>query len=177
MPSGALTIKVTDKPGPEVDRANPWSAALRILTRRDYSQSELRQRLLDKGFDQEHIEETLQRCLDLGYLDDDRYALNRATGLLTQGRAVGPRILADLRRHGISEEVACRALEQALEGCDENQLLRSLLERRFPNFNYGTSPVKERRRVVHFLQRRGFSLSRIMDQLTRKGFATHDEDR
>ncbi len=56
MPSGALTIKVTDKPGPEVDRANPWPAALRILTRRDYSQAELRQRLLDKGFDQERID-------------------------------------------------------------------------------------------------------------------------
>jgi SOS response regulatory protein OraA/RecX len=50
------------------------------------------------------------------------------------------------------------------------------LQRRFPDFNYSSAPAKERRRVVHFLQRRGFAIGRIMDQLTRKGFETHDEN-
>ncbi len=75
-------------------------------THRDYSQVELRQRLVDKGFDRARIDDALQRCLDLGYLDDARYALNRATSLMNQGRAVGPRILLDLRQRGISEEIA-----------------------------------------------------------------------
>lgn len=174
MPSVAPTNKVTHKPA---DRSDPWPAALRILTRRDYSLAELRQRLVDKGFEQGRIDEVLQRCLALGYLDDARYALNRATSLLSRGRAVGPRILADLRRHGVSEELACQALDKARAACDEDQLLRSLLERRFPDFQYDSAPARERRRVVNFLQRRGFALGRIMAQLTRKGFATHDEDR
>ena len=79
------------KAGAKAERANPWSAALRLLTRRDYSQSDLRQRLRDKGFEQDLIEAALQRCLELGYLDDQRYALNRATSLMRQGRAVGRR--------------------------------------------------------------------------------------
>lgn len=177
MPSVAPTSKEVNRSGQATLRTDPWPVALRLLTRRDYSRAEMHQRLSDRGFDPARIDETLQRCLELGYLDDTRYALNRASSLMNQGRAVGPRILADLRQRGISEEVACRALAKARTDCDENQLLQALLARRFPNFAYDTAPAKEQRRVVHFLQRRGFTLSRIMAQLTRKGIATHDEDR
>ncbi|MDT8444723.1 MAG: regulatory protein RecX [Desulfuromonadales bacterium] len=168
---------MSNKAGPTTERSDPWPTALRLLTGRDYSHAELRRRLLDKGFAPAGVDAALQRCLEFGYLDDNRYALNRATSLMTQGRAVGPRILLDLRQRGISEEVACQALAKAREDCDESALLRSLLQRRFPDFNYSSAPAKERRRVVHFLQRRGFAIDRIMDQLTRKGFETHDEDR
>ncbi len=177
MPSEAPTSKVTNKPDETADRSDPWPTALRLLTGRDYSRARLRQRLLDKGFDPDSIDKTLQRCLEFGYLDDARYALNRATSLMVQGRAVGPRILADLRQHGIAEELACQALDQARAAHDEGEMLRLLLERRFPAFDYNSAPAKERRRVIHFLQRRGFSLSRIMAQLTRKGIAEHDENR
>ncbi len=176
MPSVAMT-KVASSSKPTADRTDPWPTALRILTGRDYSQAELQRRLLDKGFEQIRIDDTLQRCLELGYLDDARYALNRATSLMNQGRAVGKRILLDLRQRGISEEMACQALDKARETCDEEQLLASIVERRFPHFNYSSAPVKERRRVVHFLQRRGFTINRIMDQLTRKGFEKNDENR
>ena len=177
MPLTALTKKVKNSRGHKPDNTDPWPAALRILTRRDYSQTELRQRLTDKGFEPKRIEAALQRCLELGYLDDARYALNRATSLMNQGRAVGKRILLDLRQHGVNEETANRALEQAREACDEELLLAALLERRFANFNYNAAPAKERRRVVHFLQRRGFTIDRIMAQLTRKGLEERDENR
>ncbi len=170
-------IKVANKPEPTAGRTDPWPAILRLLTGRDYSQMELQRRLLAKGFDQTSIDDALQRCLELGYLDDARYALQRATSLMTQGRAVGPRILADLRQRGISEELACQALDKAREACDEEELLTSLLQRRFPDFSYNSAPAKERQRVVHFLQRRGFSISHIMNRLTRKGFETNDENR
>jgi regulatory protein len=172
----APTIKVTNNTGQKADRTDPWPKALRLLTGRDYSQAELRRRLLDKGFAATRVDDALQRCLELGYLDDARYALNRATTLMTRGRAVGPRILLDLKQRGVSNELACQALEQARELCDEEELLRSLLQRRFPDFSYNSAPAKERRRVVHFLQRRGFSISCIMDQLTRKGLETDDEN-
>jgi len=168
---------VRKKIEPKNDRDTPWSTALRILTRRDYSQAELRKKLIDKGFDTELVHTTLQRCVELGYLDDARYALTRATSLMSQGRAVGHRILADLRQHGISEKLAEQALAAAREACNEDTLLAGLLAKRFPDFNYNTAPAGEKRRVVNFLQRRGFTISRILDQLTRKGNATDNEDR
>jgi regulatory protein len=156
---------------------SPWATALRILTRRDHSQAELRKRLGDKGFDTEQIETTVQRCLDLGYLDDARYALTRANSLMNQGRAVGHRILADLRQRGVSDEVAEQALADAREGCDEEALLADLLARKFPGFNYNTAPAGEKRRVVNFFQRRGYETGRILDHLMRKGSATDNENR
>ena len=158
-------------------RGNPWPAALRILSRRDHSQAELRKRLTDKGFDKEMIEATLQRCCDLGYLDDARYALARAISLMNRGRAVGHRVLADLRQHGVSQELAEQALAAARESCDEETLLSDLLTRRFPGFNFNTAPASDKRRVVNFLQRRGFQIDRILDHLKRKGSATDNEDR
>ena len=167
---------MTNKAGPKSDLTDPWPTALRMLTGRDYSQAELHRRLIDKGFESTLIDTVVQRCLELGYLDDARYALSRATSLMTQGRAVGHRVLADLWQHGIDRETACQALDKARETCDEDHLLSALTERRFPNFNYNSAPAKERRRVVNFLQRRGFTIDRIMNLLTGKGFEPHDEN-
>jgi regulatory protein len=177
MPLTAPKKKVKNKHTSKAGQADPWPAALRILTRRDHSQAELRQRLKDKGFEQQRTEEALQRCIELGYLDDARYARNRAASLMRQGRAVGQRILLDLRQRGIDKETACQALQEARESCDEGQILASLLERRFPDFSYISAPARERRRVVTFLQRRGFDIGRIMDHLTRKGLENNNEDR
>jgi regulatory protein len=177
MPSKAIVTKVSNNAEPKIRPGSPWATALRILTRRDHSQAELRKRLTDKGFDAEQIEITLQRCLDLGYLDDARYALTRAASLMNQGRAVGHRVLADLRQRGISDELADQALAAAREGCDEETLLADLLTRRFPGFDYETAPAGEKRRVVNFLQRRGFETGRILEHLMRKGSATDNENR
>ena len=169
--------RVASSKNQKAEESKPWSTALRILTRRDYSEAELRQRLTEKGFEQEPINDAIQRCIDLKYLDDARYAKNRATSLMRQGRAVGNRILVDLRQRGVKEETAQQALAEAREACNEDQVLASLLEKRFSDFNYNSAPAKERRRVVHFLQRRGFSLGRIMELITRKGLEASDEDR
>ncbi len=178
MPSVARAKKAVTK-GVETPphRGGPWQTAMRILTRRDYSCVELRNRLIDKGYDAEQVEATLNRCLELDYLNDERFATNRAAGLMSQGRAVGYRVLQDLRQRGISEDLAERALAKARETLDEDCLLAEMLTRRFPDFNYNAAPAREKRRVVNFLQRRGFPLSLIMEHLTRKGSATDDEDR
>lgn len=173
-----MAKRAVAKKGKDTDGcSDPWPLALRLLTRCDRSAAELRRKLLERGFAAEDVERTLERCLELGYLDDARYAARRAAGLMNQGRAVGHRILADLRQHGISEEIAGQALETARAEHDEDQVLESLVERRFPGFDYSTAPEREKRRIVHFLQRRGFPLGRIMDRLTRKGLQERDDDR
>ena len=146
-----------------------WPLALRMLGRRDYSVAELSRKLGEKGIDPDQVRQIVERCLAYGYLDDARYAEQRARGMMRQGRAVGARILADLRQRGIDEATAESALEQAR--CEQNDadVLVELLEQRFPNFDYATAGERERRRVVHFLQRRGFPLGCILEKLTEKG--------
>ncbi|MEJ2491225.1 MAG: regulatory protein RecX, partial [Desulfuromonadales bacterium] len=150
---------MTEQADPNSTMARAWSTALRILTRRDHSQAELRQRLTAKGFAADHVDAVIRRCREYGYLDDLRFAINRATTLMRQGRGVGPRILLDLQRRGISAEIGEQALTTARETCDEDNVLGELLARKFADFSYPTATAGEKRRVVHYLQRRGFTMS------------------
>lgn len=137
--------------------AEALAAALRLLGRRDYSSAELRARLLRKGFAPAPVETVVERCRELGYLDDRRYAEERARALLRSGRAVGRRLLSDLQARGIPRHEAEAALESAVEGADPESLLRALLERRFPDFQPATAGDRERRRVLDYCLRRGFA--------------------
>lgn len=144
---------------------DPFAAALRLLAARERSTAELAGRLRRKGFAEAAIAAALERCRDLGYLDDERYARERARILLRDGRAVGEKAIADLRARGIAEELARTAVFQAGETAPEGELLRSLLARHFPAFSFAAADDRQRRRVVHYFLRRGFPLGRILDIL------------
>ncbi|KIH76273.1 regulatory protein [Geoalkalibacter ferrihydriticus] len=141
--------------------SDPLTCALRLLSARDRSVAELSAGLQQRGYPEEEIQETVQRCSELGYLDDQRYAHERARALARSGRAAGSRILLDLRRRGISEELAVAALSAAEAELAPEQMLRDLLERRFPGFDYAHADERQKRRVLSFFQRRGFSLEQI----------------
>lgn len=145
--------------------SDPRAAALRLLTGRDRSEAELKQKLLQLGFSAEQAEEALEYCRGYGYLDDRRYALERARMLLRNGRGIGSRILLDLRKRGISATVAQAALEEAGRDFDTEDLLRQQLERRFPGFCYERADDKLKRRVVSYFQRRGYRLEQIFSLL------------
>jgi len=141
--------------------SDPRAAALRLLTGRDRTEAELRQKLLQLGFSAEQAEDARQYCLGYGYLDDRRYALERARMLLRSGRGVGRRVLFDLRRRGIDEDTAQAALEQASTEFNPHQLLQEQLERHFPGFSFGQAEDRMKRRVISYFQRRGYRLEEI----------------
>jgi len=145
--------------------SDPYPAALRLLARQGRSRAELEQKLLQKGYPQEKVHAAIARCLELGYLDDQRYARERAGALQRQGRATGRRLFADLKRRGIDSETAHAAMSAASEESPETDVLAALKERRFPDFNYATAEAGERRRVVNFFLRRGFSLALVLAHL------------
>ncbi len=138
-----------------------FSAALRLLSRRDRSETELRQKLEQFGFSHSAIDSAVAKCREYNYLDDNRYATERARSLMRTGRGVGSKIRFDLRRRGIDGTTVDRALEIAEAEFSTDDLLRNQLLRRFPNFNYLTADQREKSRVVGFFQRRGFPLGQI----------------
>ena len=145
----------------------PWAVALRLLARRDYGTGELRRALLTKGFAEEAVAAAIARGIELGYLDDARYAARLAGVLLESGRAVGPRLALELRRRGLAEELIQAVVAVSARDDGEEQALRALVARRFPAFDFASAADRERRRVILFLQRRGFSLDRILTELKR----------
>jgi regulatory protein len=144
---------------------DPFATALRLLTVRDRSSSEVANRLRQKGCEETRIAEVLERCRNLGYLDDARFARQRAQMLRRQGRAVGRRLLADLLAHGVPEQMARDAMAEAGAAQSEREILAGLLRQRFPAFEFAAADDRQRRRVVDFFQRRGFSLGLILDIL------------
>jgi len=138
-----------------------FSAALRVLTRRDRSETELRQKLVQFGFSHSAIETAIKKCQEYNYLNDDRYATERARAFMRSGQGVGRKIKLDLQRRGVDETTVGQALEVAEAEFSTDQILRDQLLRRFPNFDYFTADNREKRRVIGFFQRRGFPLGQI----------------
>jgi regulatory protein len=142
-----------------------YAAALRFLTRRGYAKTELRGRLLDKGYSAAEADAALARCRDLGYLDDTHFAQQRALALLRNGRAVGRRARLDLRQRGIDADLAATAVAAAESEHPPQELLRAQLTRRYPHFDYATADAASRRRIINFFLRRGFELSLVLTTL------------
>lgn len=141
--------------------SSSFAAALRILTRRDRSETELRQKLEQFGFSHPAIEAAVKQCKDYNYLNDDRYAAERARSLMRTGRGVGKKIKLDLQRRGIEATIIDQALETAEKEFPTDHILREQLTLHFPAFDYFTADDREKRRVISFFQRRGFSLDKI----------------
>ncbi|MEA3545294.1 MAG: regulatory protein RecX [Thermodesulfobacteriota bacterium] len=145
----------------EKSAAKSFAAALRLLTRRDRSETELRQKLEQFGFSLFTIDAAIEKCRKYNYLDDNRYATERARSMMRTGRGVGRKIALDLRRRGVDDTIIQQALETAGDEFPAADLLREQLNRRFSTFCYATADNRERRRVIGFFQRRGFSLEQI----------------
>lgn len=141
--------------------SDPFASAVRILSGRDMSEAELRQRLARFGFSVAAIDQAIGKCLDYDYLNDRRYALARTRSLVRSGQGVGRKILLDLKQRGIPEALAHEAWETVSAELPPETILRELLDRRFADFDYAQASDRERRRVIGYLQRRGFPLELI----------------
>ena len=151
--------------------SDPFAVALRLLTGRDRSCAELRKRLKDRDFSAEVIDETINRCLNYGYLDDQRFAGNKARALISSGRAVGRRASLEMRKYGLDNDLTEQALAAATEEVDLGELLCELFQRRYPDYDDSQADTRLRQRIISYFQRRGFPLALILDTIK------HSDDR
>jgi len=100
-----------------------------------------------------------------GWLNDQRYAERFAGSALSSGRFYGARLRMEMRRRGFAAEVVNETLMSLLAERDEISEVRSAAERRYPGFSYPTASDRDKRRLIGFLQRRGFGFSSIMRAL------------
>jgi len=115
--------------------------AVQALARGDHSAARLRAKLDRAGLSESAQQAALDRLQRAGYLDDGRYARDRAALLADRGYGDGW-IRADLERQGIEREVAGsaiaaleaesdRALREAARGSGGVRGMRSLARRGF----------------------------------------------
>jgi regulatory protein len=144
------------------ERQMAYIFAIKTLTRRDHSEAELRRKMGVKGISSGAVDETIERLKNLGYLDDRRFALRWAESAARNGKGYGSRLRFELNRRGIDEETAAEVTELIRAEFDETETIEALVSRKFATFTPKDADDRRKRRVINYLQRRGFSLSAIL---------------
>jgi regulatory protein len=146
-----------------------YLAALRLLAGHDYTVAALARKLEQRGHPPEQVTLAMARLVAERLLDDRRYAERFIEQCRESGRYVGYRLRQELKRRGVPADLAAKALADAPpESSEELALARQLISRRYAGFDPVASHDRDRRRVIGFLQRRGFSAGVIRQLLDRR---------
>lgn len=131
-----------------------------LLSRQDYSEFKIREKLNKREHPEEEIEEAIQFCLDQHYLDDGRYCQMKIRSGIYKGHG-WYRITQGLQLEQISQDVIDNALykyEQDEGDIDWKQQAKETLDRKYK------TPIdspKEKAKRARFLQSRGFSFDEV----------------
>ncbi len=130
--------------------------ALTLLGRREYSRRELAMWLIQSGYSETDVEAALERLLEQGYQNDQRFGEMLVRTRIAQG--YGPlRIRAELKSHQLLMTEIQVLLDAA--AADWQDLACKMLRRR-----YGPSTTADRQqwlRRAQFLLRRGFDAATV----------------
>lgn len=147
--------------GEERERDEALARAIQALARRDHSTRSLRARLERAGVSREAQVEAVEVLERVGYLDDERFALNRASLLARRGYG-DERIRADLDAQGVAAE----SIEVALAGLEPERARAIQVA--------GSSGADAR--TLRLLERRGFSADVVELVAANRLHATGDEE-
>lgn len=143
----------------EVTRANDTrrakERALYLLDERDYSYVELF-RKLERNYDEDICYEVLNRLVELGCINDRRYALKLAEYLCVTKKHGYYRAREEMRQRGIPNELIDEALAEFED--DTLERLVSLVERKYAKY---LTDEKGKNKVKSALVRLGYSFSDI----------------
>lgn len=142
----------SERPG-EIERATEKAiaAAMRSLGRHERSVAEMRTWLTGRELPAEAVERAVEHLLEIGALDDRRFALAFAEDKRTIAGWGSQRIEGALRARGLSEEAIAEALEGDGGDTELERAVTLLVERAEP-----LDGDAARQRAFGFLARRGY---------------------
>lgn len=141
------------------DLEGALTAALAALSRRERTVEELRAWLLERDHSVEVVEEALAELLELGELDDERFALAFAADKRDLAGWGAERIAAALLSRGLGHDLIERACAEGREA--QVQRAAEQLARR----GEAVADDRGRARALSFLTRRGFDYELAYDAI------------
>lgn len=136
--------------------------ALKVITFRDRTEKEIREKLIQKGYDEDSIEETTEFLKNYGYINDEKYAssfINDAINLKKWGKI---RVRTELIKRGVPRDVFENLLEEAFPD-GSTEIICTQIKSRFKNCDLKNQ--KERTRIFNFFLRRGYQADEIKSAL------------
>jgi regulatory protein len=148
-------------------RALAREKALEYLSRRPMSRKELKDKLLQKGEDEDIAQYCVQWLADNGLLDDESYAASVARHYAAKGYGQG-RVRTELSRRGINRELWSDAVEQMP---DNSSKLDKFIAARLKD----PEDKAQVRKVTAALYRRGYSWEDIRSAMSRFNAQVEEE--
>lgn len=138
--------------------------AMRILAYRALPSVEIQRRLVRKGCAPAAADEAVGALVAVGLINDEEFARHYARTRASRFRYGPARLARDLRRLGIGEEAAERAIRDAFEeeGVDAAGLLREAVAKKLQSLR-DQDPAVRRRRLRTYLLRRGFAAADVRE--------------
>jgi len=146
-----------------------YTAALNLLSRRELSTVQLRERLARRKFEPEEIDTVIQRLTRDRTLDDRRVALAYARVEATIRRRGKRRVLQSVQRLGISPVTARAAVDEVFGDIDEAAMLDTAIERRLKGATVRTLDARGKARIVRSLVGQGYEPGKVFARLRAKG--------
>lgn len=128
-------------------------SAFRLLTRREHSRFELRQKLVKKGWSSAAVAELLDWLQAEGWQSDERFAQSFVRDKLTQGQGRLKIVAQATQQRGVARELVEAVLEQ--QQPDWRSRCRAAHQKKF-----GDSAPEDRKqwaKRVRYLQQKGFN--------------------
>jgi len=133
--------------------------ALRWLTARELSEAQVRSRLAEKGYTDNAIKPALERLLK-DHTIDDRRAATAVARTEARVRRHGPhRVMGKLIAMRIDRDLAKEVVRDLFGEEDEGALIEKTLEIRLRGNPGRLTDARERRKILAYLVRQGFSAS------------------
>ncbi len=159
------------------DARQAYDCALNLLSYRDFSERELRERLCQRGATVQVAEEAIAKLRHYGLLDEERYAWRVYEAWLRKGCYGRLHLTAELKKHGVPVELVRQILSEFTEEQEAAHAERAaelFLQR---NRKRLTGAVEQDKKIYgaacRFLATRGFSAG-YMSVLWEKLRLNHD---
>ncbi|NDO46525.1 regulatory protein RecX [Clostridium sp. ASF356] len=123
------------------------------------TEKEVRVKLLEKGFTEDIIERVINFLIEYHYVDDEKYCESYIKQRLRCNPKGSYVLKMELKQRGIKDSIICRVIEQS--NIDEFSDAVKLLEKKC--FYLEEIDEKEKKRLISFLQRRGYSYDIIKE--------------
>ncbi|MGY0399524.1 MAG: regulatory protein RecX [Ostreibacterium sp.] len=137
-----------------------YHSAIRLLSYREHSQFELRQKLVRQGFSDEIITAVLEQLIHENYQSDERFVEIYCRSRVNQRYGI-KKIFYELQQKGISNALSKIELKQYGQKYVDNALY--LIERKAPqsDVNLIFSDKKIKNKTIRFLLGRGYDYNTI----------------
>lgn len=159
---------------PEYERG--LQKAYRLLAARARSERELRTRLQEARMDRNTIDRIVARLYELKFLDDEAFARQWVRRLAADKLSGNRRIEMSLREKGIDRAIGDRILAEIRQEAPEAEAIRQLIRKKLKGARLHRQDGREKRRLAQHLLGRGFSPDLVYEMIkeAQEGYG-HDD--